>query len=276
MESRLFFTKKFIAILLMNCLPFTGFTQKFVLLDNFYNNEISSKTGNPFHYLWEDTEMSGYSEFGELFQQKGFKLSTLREKPDLLNLKNAGIYIIVDPDTPFETAHPKYMNNMAAASIAKWVKNGGVLLIFANDYKNAELDSLNILTSLFGMKFTKLLLHSEKSESGKSRNFNSCASTNLPNHQIFKGVKKIFLKEISSIICENPAKPILVESGQTIMAEANFGKGYVFAVGDPWLYNEYIDHIMLPDDFENLKAAKNLVDFLLTKSCKNEISGIKD
>lgn len=73
------------------------------------------------------------------------------------------------------------------------------------------------------------------------------------------------MKEISSIICNSPAKPIIVESGQVIMAEAKYGKGYVFAVGDPWFYNEYIDHLMLPNDFENLKAAKNMVNFLLTK-----------
>lgn len=251
--------------MLLGCMSVSSFSQKVVLLDNFYNNETSPKTGKPFHYLWEDTEMSGYSQFGELFQQKGFTLSTLREKPDQKNLKEASIYIIVDSDTPLETANPNYMDIKAASTIANWVKNGGILLMFTNDYKNAELDSFNILASRFGMKFTNLLLHPEKSESGKPRNFNSCASINLPNHRLFKGVSKIFLKEISSIICKNPAKPILVESGQAIMAEANYGKGYVFAVGDPWLYNEYIDHLMLPEDFENLKAAKNLVELLLTK-----------
>ena len=25
------------------------------------------------------------------------------------------------------------------------------------------------------------------------------------------------------------------------------GKGYVFAIGDPWIYNEYIDHDRLPE-----------------------------
>jgi hypothetical protein len=35
------------------------------------------------------------------------------------------------------------------------------------------------------------------------------------------------------------------------------------AVGDPWLYNEYIDHWLLPESFDNLKAANNLVDLLL-------------
>lgn len=269
MVNRISLKKVKILVILLGCIIVSSFSQKVVLLDNFYNNEINPKTGKPFHYLWEDTAMSGYSHFGELFQQKGFILSTLREKPNLKNLNKGTIYIIVDPDTPLEAAHPNYMDAKTAATIANWVKNGGILLMFTNDYKNAELDSFNILASRFGMKYTNLLLHPEKSELGKPRNFNSCASINLPNHPLFKGVTKIFLKEISSIICENPAKPILVESGQAIMAEAKYGKGYVFTVGDPWLYNEYIDHLMLPADFENLKAAKNLVELLFEKLNKN-------
>jgi unsaturated rhamnogalacturonyl hydrolase len=55
------------------------------------------------------------------------------------------------------------------------------------------------------------------------------------------------------------------ETGAVFIAEINLGKGYVLAVGDPWLYNEYIDHVMLPASFENLKAANNLVDLLLSK-----------
>jgi unsaturated rhamnogalacturonyl hydrolase len=49
------------------------------------------------------------------------------------------------------------------------------------------------------------------------------------------------------------------------IAETPFGKGFVLAVGDPWLYNEYIDHAVLPADFENLKAANNLTEYLLSK-----------
>jgi unsaturated rhamnogalacturonyl hydrolase len=265
MEKRIFLRTVVIVILFLCCISITGFTQKVVLLDNFYNNETITKTEKPFHYLWEDKEMSGYSQLGEIFQQKNFKLSTLREKPSADNLKEASIYIIVDPDTPLETASPNYMDKKAANSIANWVKNGGVLVMLTNDYTHCELDSLNILANKFGMKFSTLVLHPEKSEPGKPRNFNSCASINLPNHPLFKGVSKIFLKEVSSIICKNPVKPILVESGQVLMAEAKYGKGYVFAVGDPWLYNEYIDHLMLPKDFENHKVAKNLVDLLHLK-----------
>ena len=89
------------------------------------------------------------------------------------------------------------------------------------------------------------------------------ASTVFPDHPLFKGVKKIYLKEISSFTLSNNAKPVLTENGQVLMAECNFGKGFVFAVGDPWIYNEYMDHDRLPADFDNRKAAENLTDYLL-------------
>ena len=240
-----------------------SFGQKHVVLDNYYNNELNSQTGKPFHYLWSDTEMSGFSEFGKLFECKGAKISTLKVKPSYDNLSTADVFIIVDPDTKLETANPHYMDKSAANAITKWVQKGGTLLLLTNDNTHCELDSFNILAELFGMKFGKEMLHPEKSEVGKPRNFNSCASTQFPNHPLFKGIKKIFLKEIAPITCSKSARPVLAENGQVIIAETKYGKGYVLAVGDPWLYNEYIDHLLLPADFQNMDAAKNLVELLL-------------
>ncbi len=238
--------------------------QKQVVLDNYYNNEFDS-TGKPFHYLWNDTAMSGFSQFGTLFKAKKAVLSILKTKPTCKNLKNADVYIIVDPDTKLETAKPNFMDKSAATSIANWVKKGGVLLMLTNDSAHAELENFNLLAEKFGIKFGNLTLHPEKSIPGQTRNFNSCASTNFPNHQLFKDVRKIFLKEIAPLYCSSTAKPILTENGEVLMAEVSYGKGYVLAIGDPWLYNEYIDHMLLPADFENLKVAKNLVDLLLSK-----------
>ncbi len=255
----------FIFSLLCLCYSITGWTQKRVVLDNYYNNEINAKTGLPFHYLWVDSANSGFSQFGDLFKAKGAVLSTLATKPDKQSLKNADIFIIVDPDTKDESSNPKYMDAIAAGSIADWVKKGGVLLLMTNNYKNAELDSIGFLTQYFGMQFTHETLHPELSEKGKPRNFNSCASVNLPNHALFTGVSKIFLKEVAPITLSGPAKAILTENGQTLIAEAKYGKGYVLVIGDPWLYNEYIGHLYLPADFENEKAAQNLVSLLMSK-----------
>jgi len=78
------------------------------------------------------------------------------------------------------------------------------------------------------------------------------------------------MKEVSPIILSKDAKVVLKDGDgkHVLIADTQFGKGYVLAVGDPWLYNEYIDHKYLPESFENLKAANNLVDLLLKKAGK--------
>ena len=42
-----------------------------------------------------------------------------------------------------------------------------------------------------------------------------------------------------------------------------FGKGKVVAVGDPWLYNEYVDGRKLPAIYQNYAGAEDLVQWLL-------------
>ena len=226
-------------------------------LDNWYNHETSAKTGKPFHYLWTDTAWSGYSRWGKIFTDKGAKISTLA-CPNAESLAKIVVYIIVDPDTTAENPSPNYIVPEEAMAIETWVKNGGVLMILANDGPNCEFTHLNQLSSRFGIIFNHVTLHpvfNNKWDMG--------ASTNLPAHPIFKGVKKIYLKEISSLKLSYPAKAILTENNQVLMAESKFGKGLVVTVGDPWIYNEYIDHDRLPQDFENRKAAENLSDYLL-------------
>ncbi|OIP82462.1 MAG: hypothetical protein AUK44_07710 [Porphyromonadaceae bacterium CG2_30_38_12] len=243
-----------------------GFAQKKVLLDNFFNNEISSQTNQAYHYLWDDKTYSGFSEFGEIFKQHGATLALLKNKPTCKTLKNVDIFIIVDPDHVKDAKTPNYMTQKTASTIARWVKGGGVLLLLTNDSSNCELAKFNLLSSQFGITYNLDLNHPELPGLDKNiRNFQSCAFSKLPNHFVFQGVSKIFLKEIASIICQKPAKSVLTENGKTFMAESTYGKGYVFAVGDPWLYNEYIDHALLPADFQNKQAAINLVKLLLSK-----------
>ena len=52
------------------------------------------------------------------------------------------------------------------------------------------------------------------------------------------------------------------------MATVKHGKGTVFAVGDPWLYNEYTDGRKLPADFQNFQAAQDLTGWLLGQTGK--------
>ncbi|MGV8094025.1 MAG: DUF4350 domain-containing protein [Mangrovibacterium sp.] len=233
--------------------------QQKVVLDNYYNHEINQKTGKPYHYLWDDNEDSGFSQFGRIFREQGAEISTLGSEPDKSKLRDVSVYIIVDPDTPAETKNPNYMTGKAATVIARWVKNGGVLLLMGNDKNNAEFDHFNVLAAKFGMQFNKVLLHPVE-----GKKFDMGAFVHFPEHPLFKGLKKIYMKEVSSISCSGKAKPVLTENDQAIIAECRYGKGYVLAVGDPWIYNEYIGHSRLPEDFENMQAAKNLAELLLS------------
>lgn len=233
--------------------------QPVVGLDNWFNHETNAKTGKPFHYLWTDTEFSGYSRWGEIFTSRGAKLSTVA-KPDASVLGNLDVYIIVDPDTTTETPQPNYFMPEDIKAIKKWVKKGGVLALLGNDAPNSEFTHFNQLLSQFGMTLNHVTLHPVT-----GTNFEMGACTNLPDHPIFKGVGKIYIKEVSDINISGKAKPILSENGKVLMAETNYGKGYVFLIGDPWIYNEYIDHDRLPESFNNRKAAENLTDLLLGK-----------
>jgi unsaturated rhamnogalacturonyl hydrolase len=235
----------------------TSFAQPVIGLDNWYNRETNAKDGKPFHYLWTDTANSGYSRWGKIFTSRGAKLTTL-EKPDAAALNKINIYIIVDPDTTTESKSPNYIMPDEIKIIEQWVENGGVLALLGNDAPNCEFTHFNQLASRFGITFNHVTLNPVT-----GINWEMGACTNLPDHPLFKGVKKIYIKEVSSINLKGKATSILKESGNVLIAECKYGKGYVFAIGDPWIYNEYMDHDRLPASFENRKAAENLTDLLL-------------
>ncbi len=230
-------------------------------LDNWYNCETDAKTGLPFHYLWTDTNNSGYSQWGELFVRHGASITTVKSAADSKNLADLDIYIIVDPDTTTESASPNYIRAADRKAIKKWVKKGGILVLMANDGPNCEFTHLNLLAGMFGIHFNHVSLHPVL-----NRKWDMGAITSFTNHPIFEGVSKIYMKEICSLKLDDQAEIILSENGDVFMAEVNIGKGTVLAIGDPWIYNEYIDHKFLPADFDNLKAAENLTLYLISKA----------
>ncbi|HJZ40687.1 MAG TPA: DUF4350 domain-containing protein [Bacteroidales bacterium] len=240
----------------------TSFTQVVIGLDNWFNRETHAKTGQPYHYLWGDSADSGFSRWGEIFKQRGAIISTL-DRPDYSTLKNVNVYIIVDPDSIAETPSPNYILPGDVQVIERWVREGGVLVLMANDGKHCGLAHLNHLSSRFGMVFNNVMLRPVL-----NNQYEMGAFTQFPDHPLFKNLGKIYLKEVASVTLSGNATPVLTDREQVIMAECNFGKGYVFAVGDPWLYNEYFDHERLPGDFENRKAAENLAGYLLLKAVK--------
>lgn len=254
------YTLKIISAAIFCMISISGFGQKSVAVDNWFNHETNAKTGKIYHYTWDDTDDSGFSQLGEIFKSKGAALKTIAGKPDKKNLEKVDVYIIVDADTTTENPHPNYIESDDIKAVTNWVRDGGTLLILANDGPNCEFTHLNNLAKVFGMHFNHVTLNHVT-----GTNWEMGAETKLPNHPVFKGVKKIYLKDVSSLTLRNNAKPVLIDNQNVYMAEVKFGKGFVFAVTDPWIYNEYIDHKYLPQDFDNLKATDNLCGYLLQK-----------
>lgn len=232
-----------------------------VTVDNYFNNEFKdgpAGTKIPFHYLWDEDDNNGFSLFRNVFNQAGVKTATLADAPTTKNLKSTNIYILVDPDTEKETATPNYMTAEHAKQIAEWVKDGGVLVMLLNDVSNCELTKFNVLPEIFGIHFNE-----DSRNKVQGNNFEQGAIKIPQNNSIFKTAKQVYIKEISTIKVKSPAISALTDNGDVIVATAKYGKGTVFAVGDPWFYNEYIDGRKLPKDFENFKATNDLVNWLI-------------
>ncbi len=234
---------------------------KVVGLDYFYNHEVRKNQDGKeeqYHYTWEDRTNSGFYELGNLFENQGAFISAVTTVPTSEILRKLSVYIIVDPDTPAENPTPNYIDAPAIESITNWVKQGGVLVLLGNDAGNTEFEHFNALAEKFGIHFNEV---SENRVTAK--NYEMGAIKNLPEHPIFAGVCKIYMKEIATLRVTAPAQSLLVQNGNIVMATTRFGRGIVCATGDPWLYNEYIDNRKLPVDFENFNAARNFCRWLL-------------
>ena len=240
---------------------------KTVLLDYYFNNEYRKDvTGTPirYHYTWEDHANSGFSLLGHLFRQYGAHTDSLPVAPTADNLKKASVYIIVDPDDEREVPAPHYPGPAELESIEGWVRNGGVLVLLSNDSANAEFTHFNTLAARFGIHFNYDDYHKVTGS-----NFAMGAFTMTAQDAIFKTTSKIYIKELSTLQLTPPAKPHFTDNGNVIMAVSRVGKGTVFAVGDPWFYNEYTDGRKLPADYENYNAARDLVQWLLQQARMN-------
>lgn len=237
---------------------------KTIMLDNFFNNEWKKDaTGRQvrWHYTWDDRSNGGFHVLGYLFQSRGARLQTLSAAPAAASLANAGVYILVDPDNEKETANPNYMEPAHVQAITRWVRNGGVLVMLTNDAGNCELERFNQLSSAFGIRFNMDQVNMVKQD-----RFEEGAVLVPEKHTIFPNANRLFIKELSSIQVTAPAIPVIQQGGKTIMAVSKLGKGWVFALGDPWLYNEYIDGRKLPAEYDNYKAGSDLVAWLLERA----------
>jgi unsaturated rhamnogalacturonyl hydrolase len=251
----------------MEMLPTLNYGKgKTVVLDYYFNNEWRKDANGRnirYHYTWDDRMNSGFALFGDVFHSYGAQTKSLESAPTKNNLKGVDVYIIVDPDTEKETAKPNYIDEANAKNIADWVKEGGVLILMSNDKGNADLEHTNILASKFGVKFNEdnyNLVQNDRFEQG--------AVTIPANNPVFKTAKKVYIKELSTLQVKAPAKTILTKEGKNIIAVAQYGKGSVFIIGDPWLYNEYTDGRKLTPDFDNYKAMQDLARWAIDQSKK--------
>lgn len=236
---------------------------KKVYLDNYFNNELrKDATGMnvKWHYVWDERDNGGYSMFGKLFERQGATIALSSSRPTEAVLKNADVFIMVDPDTQKETAAPNFMTMEDATAIRNWVFNGGVLLILGNDSSNNEIRQFNTLPKMFGIEFNEDFFNPVLKDQ-----FEMGTVVTPDQSPVFGSSKKLFIKELSTLKLSSPAQAIATKNGANIMAISQLGKGKVFVLGDPWIYNEYIDGRKLTPDFQNHAAASALVDWLLKK-----------
>ncbi len=236
-----------------------------VLLDDFFNHETKKNdAGNviAWHYKWDELLNSGFALWGNIFNGLGVTTSTLSTAPTSANLSGSSIYIIVDPDTEKESTEPKFILAPHIKAISEWVKKGGVLVLMANDTGNCEFTHLNELAGKFGIHFNEDSLNRVQ-----GTNFGD-GKVPVTQPAVFGTAKTLYLKEISSLTLSAPATPLLTQNSKVLMAIAKYGKGTIFAVGDPWLYNEYVDGRKLPPEYENFKAAKALSRWLIAHAKK--------
>jgi len=243
-------------------LPAIG-QQHTVLLDNFFNREyrpLPNGGRELYHYTWSDTAQSGYSDWGRTWRDKGLRLATLNSRPSAASLKKASVYILPDPDTERDTDKPQKMDAATASVMLKWVQKGGVLVVMGNDSLNSEQQAINLLTQPAGIRMA-----------GDSRNpvhndvFQMGAVLISDGHPIFALARTLFLKEVSSLELTGAARAFLSHhaDGYVIGAYSPYGKGHVVVVGDPWLYNEYVNG-KLPDSFDNDMAMTEFTFWLVS------------
>ena len=259
---------------------------KTVLLDSYFNSEKKKDiTGieKSWHYKWNEKSNGGFSLLGNVFNTYGATTKTLYEAPAATNLSKADVYIIVDADNVADNPKPNYGDIFNGRDIKNWVSQGGVFIILHNDKGNCEFEKFNQMIDMFGFYFKDT---SRNKVDGKK--YEMCALNLTDSNPIFKTAQKVYLKEISTINllpvdptnCYSRRKPVnsiykLEDSKDLLMLCIKHGKGYVFSVGDPWLYNEYVDGRKLPAEYENFKAANDLVKWALTQSQKSKVKNKK-
>ncbi|RZK38636.1 MAG: glycoside hydrolase family 88 protein [Hymenobacter sp.] len=238
---------------------------KTVGLDYYFNHELRKNafTGQPeqWHYTWEERTHGGFWLWGNQLRELGAQTVAVPGAPTAASLKSLNVYIIVDPDTKKENPNPNYIQPADSKAITDWVKAGGALVLLANDTANCEIRHFNELARNFGVQFTAQSINMVQGSQ-----FEQGRVDLTGGRAVFPRAKTAYIKELAVLGLQAPARPLVGNAaGQVIMATAALGKGKVFVLGDPWLYNEYTDGRKIPAVYENFQAGKDLGGWLLGK-----------
>ena len=236
-----------------------------VLVDAWFNSQLRKSADGQmesFHYKWNDDANSGYSVFARMFQQYGMHTEQLDHAPRAEDLKGVDIYVIVSPDIPLLNPALHYMDKESADAIEAWVKNGGVLVEMENDSEHGDQTHFDLLSDRFGLHFNPVTRNRELNDSYENTMVTIPAGTG----GIFHDAHRVTEKETSTITISSPAKPILTDKGDVMMAVSHVGKGLVFANVDPWVYNEYTDGRKAPLGEDNFAGGQELVRWLVVQA----------
>jgi len=238
---------------------------KTVLLDAWFNSQTRKNAMGQtelFHYKWDDDANSGFAFFGRAFQRYGVTLATETTAPNLADLRNAQIYVIASPDIPVKNPAPHYMDKASGDAIQAWVKAGGVLILMENDVTNSEFSQFNTMSERFGIHFNPVIRNKVDGDKWEMGTVMIPVGTG-----VFEHPHKAYLKEICTIRVSGQAKAVVTDQGDVLMAVAKYGKGSVFAVVDPWVYNEYVDRRnRLPVEYDGFAAAIDLAGWAVRTS----------
>jgi hypothetical protein len=201
--------------------------RKVVAVDAWHNRESQP------HYAWDGTYQGGYSGLGKMLNGLGAETRTIAEPLSERSLKGIDCLIIVDPDTPKEAPSPNLITDSEADAVVAWVESGGTLLLFGNDPGNAEFDRFNVLARRFGIEFENRR-HADAQGNPKLTLTTSAPGWFTPGLK-FYGVDFAPLR-----VTAKDAETVLAERDTPIMSAVRHGKGRVIALGDPWIYNEYL------------------------------------
>ncbi len=237
---------------------------KTVVMDNYFNRETKEDAFGKkivFHYKWWEKDNGGFSFLAHIFNKNGVQTKSLDDAPTAANLKHASIYFLIDPDWPKENKTPNYIEQKHIDALYNYVKNGGVLVMLANDSNNVEFKNYNKLAGRFGIHWNENMRHDVI-----DNQFEQGAIVFPAGTPIFENAEKVFIKQVCTQTIKSPAVSVYSENGEVLISMATVGKGKVVAVGDPWFYNEYVDGRKIPAEYENYQAATDLVRWLIQQS----------